>query len=89
MRGPSAFSSSISLQSFVCYGRYTSLGSTYNTFRNPALLVRDEGVSKVQSRERSSGQLYTFDSIIKIFDSSRLLFEPTPQRPPRNRPRTH
>ena len=82
------FSSTLSLQSFVCYGRYTSLGSTYNTFRNPALLVRDEDVSKVQSRERSSGQLYTLDSIIKV-DSSRLLFEPTPQRPPRNRPRTH
>jgi hypothetical protein len=27
--------------------------------------VRDEDVSKVPSRERSSGQLYTFDSIIK------------------------
>jgi len=26
--------------------------------------LRDEDVSKVQSRERSSGQLYTFDSII-------------------------
>ncbi|KAI0284568.1 hypothetical protein BGY98DRAFT_910562 [Russula aff. rugulosa BPL654] len=43
---------------------YTSLGSTYNTFRNPALLLRDEDVSKVQSREHSSDQLYTFDSII-------------------------
>ena len=64
----SVYSSSFSipLQFFACYGRYTSLGSTYNTFQNPALLVRDEDVSKAQSRERSSGQLYTFDSIIKL-----------------------
>ena len=66
-RGPSDFSLPLYLSNpFFCYDRYTSLGSTYNTFRNPALLLRetyDGDVSKVQSRERSSGKLYAHDSI--------------------------
>ena len=43
-----------------CSPRYTSLGSTYNTFRNPALLVNGEdGVQALLSRELSSEQIYT------------------------------
>ena len=66
-----------------CCVRYTSLGSTYNTFRNPALLMHDVEGIQAPSRERSSAQLYTFDSII-IFNS-RLLSEPTQRFHPRNR----
>ena len=48
------------LQSFVCYPRYTSLGSTYNTFRNPALLVNGgDGVQALSSREHTSEQINT------------------------------
>ncbi len=30
--------------------RYTSLGSTYNTFPNPELLVLDEGAGEIKSK---------------------------------------
>ncbi len=54
MKGKSIFLPPTVLPCSAYNLRYTSLGSTYNTFRNPALLVDDEPINEASSREHKS-----------------------------------